>query len=564
MSAPTATRTRGPRPTREAQMREELTRQINTVELLTESLADLERQFAEPGWIRMTAQLEREFSPEGLVQLRAACRLYGLKNPLLKRGLGLRSAYVWGQGVEIAARADGHDDEEGEQDVNAVVQAFLDNKANRRAVTGPSARDQLEHALGTDGEVYIALFTKPLSGAVQARVLLADEIADVICNPDDASDPWYYRRQWTENGLSETTGIVQPTMRTTYYPAVGYRPASRPSAFAGHPIAWDAPVVHVAANRPLGWKRGVPDAYAAIDWARAYKEFLEDWARLMRSLSRFAWKATTPGSKAAAVKARLAQAPGRGVGGESEAAGATAVLPPDVALEAISKSGATIDAGSGRPLAMMVAAALGVPVTMLLADPGQTGARATAETLDTPTELTMHQRRALWTEAYQTILDYVIAEAVRAPKGKLAGKITRDDYDQEVVILDGDTPTTVDITWPDLDDVDPLTLVQAIVQADTTGTVRPEEILRLLLTALGVHNVDELIAAQLDDDGNFIWPKGPPGAAGPAAATAARFGQDPAQVDGGPMVGDEIPATDTTAGDGEPADTGDGQQPSKG
>jgi hypothetical protein len=176
----------------------------------------------------------------------------------------------------------------------------------------------------------------------------------------------------------------------------------------------------------------------------------------------------------------------------------------------------------------------------------------------------MHQRRALWTEAYQTILDYVIAEAVRAPKGKLAGKITRDDYDQEVVILDGDTPTTVDITWPDLDDVDPLTLVQAIVQADTTGTVRPEEILRLLLTALGVHNVDELIAAQLDDDGNFIWPKGPPGAAGPAAATAARFGQDPAQVDGGPMVGDEIPATDTTAGDGEPADTGDGQQPSKG
>jgi hypothetical protein len=553
----TAARRAGARDTqvRERELHEELTRQRNTVELLQESLADLERQFYEPGWVRMVAQADVEFSAEGLRQLRAMCRLFAIKNPLIKRGLALRSAYVWGQGVEIAARADGHDDEEGEQDVNAVVQGFLDNKANQRAVTGPSARDQLEHALGTDGDVFIALFTKPVSGAVQARVLVADEIADVICNPDDSSDPWYYRRQWMENTLNETTGTVQPTMRTTYYPAVGYRPQSRPTSFAGNLIAWDAPLLHVAVNRTLGWKRGVPDSYAAVDWARAYKEFLEDWARLMRSLARFAWKATSPGNRAAAVRARIAQPPTRGLDGEPNSAGATAVLPPDVALEAISKSGATIDAGSGRPLAMMVAAALGVPVTMLLADPGQTGARATAETLDQPTELEMGQRRALWTEAYRTMLDYVIAESVRAPKGKLAGKITRDDYDQEVVTLDGDTPTTVDITWPDLDDIDPLTLVQAIVQADSTGTVRPEEILRLLLTALGVRNVDELIAAQLDDDGNFMWPKGPANAAGQSAVDTARAGGDPAAVDGGPMAGDDsqLPPDDT--GDGT---TGEG------
>jgi hypothetical protein len=54
----------------------------------------------------------------------------------------------------------------------------------------------------------------------------------------------------------------------------------------------------------------------------------------------------------------------------------------------VSKSGAQIDANSSQPFATRAAAALEVPVTMLLGDPGITGARATAETLDQPTELT--------------------------------------------------------------------------------------------------------------------------------------------------------------------------------
>jgi hypothetical protein len=68
-------------------------------------------------------------------------------------------------------------------------------------------------------------------------------------------------------------------------------------------------------------------------------------------------------------------------------AGSWAATDPGTTMSMVSKSGAQIDADSHRPLATMVAAALEVPLTMLLGDPGITGARATAETLDEPTEL---------------------------------------------------------------------------------------------------------------------------------------------------------------------------------
>ncbi|WP_344641712.1 hypothetical protein, partial [Kitasatospora cystarginea] len=176
--------------------------------------------------------------------------------------------------------------------------------------------------------------------------------------------------------------------------------------------------------------------YAAINWARAYKTYLEQWATLMSALSRYAWRTTAAGSKQARqVRAAVTAAnPRTADTTDPSQVGQMVVTSPDATLEAIPKSGATIDSESGRPLAMMVAAALDLPVTMLLGDPGQTGARAVAETLDQPTELAMQQRREVWRSADLRILRYVIAEAVRAPRGALKGKIRRDQFrDRETV-----------------------------------------------------------------------------------------------------------------------------------
>jgi hypothetical protein len=539
------------------EFRTELQQNADNEAFLKESLSEMERALLDPGWMRLVALSEQEFTPAGMMQMRAVCRLYSIKNPLIKRGLNLRSAYVWGQGVEITARANGRKD--GEQDVQAVVADFLSDPGNLRAVTGPSARDQLEHALGTDGNVYVACVTRPLAGQVSTRVILADQIVDIISNPEDDSEPWFYHRRWTQTTTDLATGL--PSMATVerYYPALGYRPAAKVRQIGSWKVAWDSPVIHLAVNRPLGWKFGVPDAYAAVDWAKAYKEFLEDWARLMRSLSRYAWKATAPGQKAGAVAARLAQRPSRSITGEPNAAGADVVLPPDVALEAISKSGATIDADSGRPIATMVASALDVPVTMLLSDPGQTGARAVAETLDTPTENAMSQRRQLWTSDFLIpLLDYVITESARAPKGSLKGTIRRDPLSgREYLTLAGDTVATVDITWPPLADLSVDLFADAIQKASSTGVIPPEVMLRLILTAFGVRDVDEIVEQMIDDDGEFVWPKHAPLAAGTQLALMSHLGGDPARAGSGPMGADGPPLADLQPDDPDDNDTGD-------
>ncbi|MEU8158030.1 hypothetical protein AB0B94_30625 [Micromonospora sp. NPDC048986] len=514
----------------------QLSQQTNNNELLQESVADLQRALFEPGWIQLTGYGEHEFSPEGLRQMRAICRLYAIKNPLIKRGLGLRSSYVWGQGVEIAARANGK--KTGEQDVQAVVNAFLTDPGNERTLTGAQARNQLEtFGFGCDGGFFVALFTRPTTGHVQARVLPADEIAEIICDPEDSATPWFYHRRWVYDGRDDRGNLIREN-REILYPAIDYRPKNRPATYGGRKVDWAAPVLHASVNQPLNWQWGIPDAYAAIDWAKAYKEFLEDWARLMRSLSRYAWKASAPGRKNAAVKTRLAQPATRDpVTGEANLAGATAIMSPDVTLEAVGKSGATLDSDSGRPLAAMVAAALDMPVTMILGDPGVTGARATAETLDRPTVNAMNQRRDLWATVMGRILRYVITESVRATKGPLRGAISVDPYTgREVLTLEGDTDPTIDIAWPKIDDVDPLTLVDAIVNADSTGTLPPEQVLRLLLTALGVRHVEDLVEAMLDDDGTFKWPTRQGGS---VLGDAFRQGRDPADTGPGRMTPDD-------------------------
>lgn len=517
-----------------AELAEAVRAEREMVSHLTETLADLERRMYEPGWQRMSAYAEQEFSREGLKQITAVCRLMGLKNPLIKRGLSLRASYVWGQGVQISARAAGK--KPGEQDVNAVIQSFLtDNKAS---LTSLGACEDLERALGTDGNLFLSLFTHPRTGRVQVRTLPWDEITDVLTNPEDRSDPWFYRREWWEHDYT-ADGVID-RRRVAYYPALGYRPSNRPRvmAFPGRgygdaaPVMWDAPVLHVATNRPLHAKWGIPDAYASIDWARAYTEFLTDWARLIKALSRFAWRITTPARAQAQARQRVAEAPSRSVDGEPNHAGATAMLTPGSALEAVPKSGATIDSESGRPLAAMIAAGLDLPVTMLLGDPGVTGARATAQTLDQPTELAMQMRRELHTDVRRTILDYVIDQAVRAPEGPLNGTIRVDEYGREVVELEGGTDRTVDISWPELDDVDVATVVKAIVDADSTTYVPELVTLRLLLEALGVRDVDGILDQVTDDDGEFIRPDAGAGGAGQAAVDAFNRGGDPAALVG--------------------------------
>lgn len=475
------------------------------VEVLTESLARLELANEDLGWQRLTNQYQGEFTREGLKRSAELCRIMAIANPMIKRGLAVRAAYVHGQGVGITARADGT---EGQQDVNAVVQEFLDDDTNRAALTGHQAKLRLETSMGTDGNVFVALFTNPLDGKVTPRTLPFDEIQSKVTKPGDRMVTHFYHRIWQEG----------TTEHKAYYPDIRYRPITRAKTHTdGAEIMWDSPVYHLNDNGLDGWQFGIGDAYAALPWARAYKDFLEDWVLLIKALSKIAFQTSSKSIPASQRKRAslesMANVP----------AGSTVNMSEGQKFESVSKSGATIDSESGRPVMTMVAAALGLPVTTLSGDPGQTGARATAETLNLPTKLEMMGRQELWTEMFRAILGYVIDQAVIAPRGPLKGSMVRDGA-AVVVTLSGDTDRTLEIVWPSLDDLPIETIVQAVVAADETGKVPPLVTLRLLLRALKVRDVDEILETLTDEDGNYIDPLV---SAGQAAADALRDGKIP-------------------------------------
>lgn len=497
----------------------------NMIELLQENLADV-MAADESGWSRVGTDTVPTIDRAQLRLFARLARVMTVSDPLISRGVNLRVAYVWGQGVNIAAAQE----VAAEQDVNAVVQAFLDDPSNRPTFTSGQAREKLERRLAADGNAFHALVTSPLSGRVQVRVIPWDEVDDVITNPEDTASPWYYRRTYTttliEAGYSGTRSRRET--RTVFHPAVGYRPNQRPRSIDGRDVMWDQPVIHTTVNQPDGSKWGVGDAFAALPWARGYKEFLEDWARLVKALSRFAFRATSKARGAAQVRSRLGAAP---VAGEHQVGG-TVITSEGQSFEAIGKSGATIDSNSGRPLAAMVAAALDVPVTMLLADPGVTGARATAETLDEPLRLIMEMRRDLHGDLLATVLGYVIDQAISAPQGRLKGTQRVDPATGLMLYaLANDQSRAVEVSWPSLEKIDTKVLVDAIVAADGTDRLPPLVIAKLLLQALGVDDVDDVLDQVTDGNGDFLPPSATVGdTTATAAAKAFRAGADPAAL----------------------------------
>jgi hypothetical protein len=170
----------------------------------------------------------------------------------------------------------------------------------------------------------------------------------------------------------------------------------------------------------------------------------------------------------------------------------------------------------------MVAAALDVPVTMLLGDPGVTGARATAETLDDPLQRMANLRRDFHATTIRRVLTHVVHQAVKAPQGPLKGTVKRDPVTgREVVELRGEQEITFDVDWASLTKTALKDQIEAIAKAHDTQLMPPLVVLRLLLLALEVENIDEVLADMTDADGQFIAPTDMLAAAQQQAAVAA-------------------------------------------
>jgi hypothetical protein len=475
-----------------------------TLVLLSERLAELELALEDTGWMRMTIAGEREFSREGLRKLCRIARLSFLKNPLINHACRIQANYVWAQGAAIHSP---------NEQVNALIQKFMDDRKNKLELTGHQSRTLKEIELQVHGNLFVALYTNPSTGRVLLKAIPMDEIVDIITSPDDSSEPWFYKRAWTMQEFDPTQENLGPVeQKYAFHPDWQYAyhtEYERPTMIGEWPVMWDAPVYHVRAGGFSDQRFGVPEIYSALDWAKAVKSDLEDYATIRRALARFAWNLTVKGGKAgvAAAKAKFgtnlnSDGAGQMETNPSPVTASTFVAAEGATMAPMKTAGAAPSPDEGRRLWLMVAAGTGIPETILSGD-ADVGNLATAKTLDRPTELQMRSRQTLWADIYLDILNYVVDQAALAPKGPLAGTATVDEYTEErVVTLDVDPETnepaarTIDITFPNILQRDALPTVQAIVQAatlnggQTAGLIDDRTLAKLLLSALGEDDID--------------------------------------------------------------------------
>lgn len=451
------------------------------------NLAEIELQQEDAEWVDMAYSKDQwEFSRDAVKRMVALSRIMYLVNPLIHRAVTLQELYVWGSGVSIEAE---------DKTVDALIEDFFSDPKNQRVV-GP-AWSEREREQRIDGNTLFVFFRNKLTGAARVRLLPLHEVADIIFNPDDCKEPWYYKKAEKQD---PDTGKKTPEV---LYPDIDYRPRVKPSSYKGVRIEWDNPILHVYTGGLSSMRFGLPELYAALAWARSYKRFLENFAKIIEAYGRMAMKMTNitgkKGLAAAKDKLNTTLGPGsRKDGNPPPNTGSWMLLQGGQDVQPIKTAGSTTAPDEARALRCMVAAGADMPEHFF--GDSDVGNFATSTTLDRPTELKMIQRQDMWTSVILRICNKLIEWSTVAPQGTLrqAGYTASTDVDpfdgsMTVIITPPDKGSLkVSVKFPSIVTRDVTDRVRSVVMAATLGGHAAEGIFndrqllfRLLMEALG-------------------------------------------------------------------------------
>lgn len=369
---------------------EELQAQIAENEFLRESYSSMAQAilaFDDAGWNTANASGSGDgFTLNELKDAAKRIREQTEGNPLLKRGCGLRTSYIFGRGVSFS-------------DQPPRIQKYIQDPRNQEVLFSPEAQIINERANFTDGQFFLLanVATK------QFQRIPFSEITAIVTDPDDAERIRYIRRTWTNKVQELASGAAKETVKQVWYPVDTYTPENGRyvASIQGNPVDVKFRMFNFHVNRRAGQVLGVPDAFPALPWAHAYNEYLKDGSRMLKALSMFAWQLKSK-TKAGATNAAAQIA-------TPKTSGSVAVTGSDMELSAMPR-GNNINLTDGRPLGSMVASALEVSVVALLSDPGTSGAYGTAQTLDVPTVKAMEARQQSWTLFYKRVLSFLGAK----------------------------------------------------------------------------------------------------------------------------------------------------------
>ena len=376
-------------------------------------------------------------------------------NPLLKRGLGLRTSYIFGRGLEIGNLS------------SQRIRNLIDDPQNQAALFSAEAMAINERSNFTSGQMFIL----GDNSSKKLQRIPFNEITGWVTNPDDAETIYFIRRSWSRKAIDGNALEVHE-----WYPVDTYTGPRTTRVIQNQPVNYNKTMFPFMVNKRAGNVWGVPDCFSAYPWAYAYNEYLKDGSRILKSLSMFAWQLKSK-SKAGATSAAATIA-------TPSTAGSTAILGADMELSALPRTSNSVDLGNGKPLAAMVASALEVSVVALLSDPGTSGAYGVAQTLDMPTTKAMQSRQKLW-----------------------------ENYLKRVLLFFGEKKA--DIKWPKMENESSYRQLQSLALANESGAIWPDEYRNAVLDELDVAAIRSGVpGAQQSGSGSSVPSQGNSGAVG--------------------------------------------------
>lgn len=438
----------------------------NEHDLAQETITDLVLAMDSIGWKPFGADVNDPASgPTGIEIVAMSKRLRTLLagNPMATRGVAARTGYIWGQGVEISVEGAKQAQQKGAavkspdgktklppppKVRNDGVPTIL--KANDRTLFSPRARQELEAAAATDGNVFCLLDPK----TKRVTRIPIGEITATVRDPDDRERVNFYQRSWTRFGV-DNKGSSQQVQMKVWYPAWDFDDTA-PTSIDSVKVDKSKSIILAAFNTQSHWVYGMPDLFPVVWYLASYKEYMEAGFSVTKALAKFAIKTISPNKTAASRVAAAVASPTDPTAKGASGYGNLADAYGGADIQAISKAGAEFDFDSGEAIAALVAAGLGLTVDVLLAKaPG-----AGEVNLGEATVKSMIGRQQEWDWLFTSIFTYFGTK-------------------------------TITVTFPPVRTVPVHRAIQAVVMAAATNTLTATEIRGMMVSLLGEYGIED-------------------------------------------------------------------------
>lgn len=176
------------------------------------------------------------------------------------------------------------------------------------AVLGTRSISILSQEVLTAGELFFVMFISKTDGQSTLRYIKTEEIVEIITLPDDGGIPLFYIREYSPSEGSVPIKVAYPDWRAT--PAELLKAKLPDDIKLAHKertvslgndtqAGTDVKMLHAAHRVKSGSLRGFPLMTAGVDWARAYRNFLQDRAAVARAVATFVDKLSTKGGSRA-------------------------------------------------------------------------------------------------------------------------------------------------------------------------------------------------------------------------------------------------------------------------